>query len=71
MILAQAKFVSLYTPQAYELCQKLEFKNMLSRFSVDAPANEAIEKGFVLVTDLGEAEIYWNGRRVRSAWPLS
>lgn len=28
----QAKLGNLYTPQAYELCQRLEFKNMLSRF---------------------------------------
>ena len=29
---------------------------MLSRFSVEAPANEKIEKSFRLIEDLGEAE---------------
>ena len=51
-----ARLGNIYTKEAYDILKELEFKNMLSRFSVDAPANEAIEKGFVLVTDLGEAE---------------
>ena len=51
-----ARLEDIYTKEAYEILKELEFKNMLSRFSVEAPANESIEKGFQIVTDLGEAE---------------
>ena len=44
----------LYTEEAYLLCKRLEFKNLLSRFSVDAPKNEA-ENYFKLVRDKEEA----------------
>ncbi|MBC5660196.1 DNA polymerase I [Anaerosacchariphilus sp. NSJ-68] len=52
----KAKLGDIYTPEAYSFLKRLEFKNMLSRFSVEAPANEKIEKSFRLVEDLGEAE---------------
>lgn len=51
-----ARLGNIYTEDAYELLKKLEFKNMLSRFSVEAPANEKIEQNFRLVEELGEAE---------------
>ena len=51
-----ARLGNIYTEEAYQLLKKLEFKNMLSRFSVEAPANEKIEKSFRLIEDLGEAE---------------
>lgn len=51
-----ARLGDICTKEAYEIFKELEFKNMLSRFSVEAPANESIEKGFQVVTDLGEAE---------------
>ena len=51
-----ARLGNIYTEEAYQLLKKLEFKNMLSRFSVEAPANEKIEKKFRLVEDFGEAE---------------
>ena len=51
-----ARLGDIYTEEAYQLLKRLEFKNMLSRFSVEAPANEKIEKSFRLVEDLGEAE---------------
>lgn len=51
-----ARLGNIYTEEAYELLKKLEFKNMLSRFSVEVPANERIEKNFRLVEELGEAE---------------
>ena len=38
---------NIYTEEAYQLLKKLEFKNMLSRFSVEAPANEKIEKSLM------------------------
>lgn len=51
-----ARLSDIYTKEAYEIFRELEFKNMLSRFSVEAPANEAIEKGFRIVTELAETE---------------
>lgn len=45
----------LYTEEAYLLCKKLEFKNLLNRFEVDAPKNQA-EEHFKLVTEKKEAE---------------
>ena len=51
-----ARLSDIYTKEAYEIFKELEFKNMLSRFSVEAPANEAIEKGFRIVTELAETE---------------
>lgn len=53
--LADAALGNLYTEEAYLMCKRLEFKNMLSRFDVSAPQNEA-EKYFRLVTDMAEAE---------------
>src|SRR5699024_2502647 len=47
-----ARLGNIYTEEAYQLLKKLEFKNMLSRFSVEAPANEKIEKSFRLIEDL-------------------
>ena len=34
----------LYTEEAYLLCKRLEFKNLLGRFSVEAPKNTADRK---------------------------
>ena len=52
----KAKLGNIYTEAAYALIKRLEFKNMLSRFRVDAPANEKIEKIFQMVEDFGEAD---------------
>ena len=53
--LENARVGDFYTPKAYELFQKLEFKNLLGRFSCEQKENE-IEKGFVDVREFGEAE---------------
>ena len=45
----------LYTEEAYLLCKRLEFKNILSRFEVEAPKNPA-EEHFKKVTGKKEAE---------------
>lgn len=52
----KAKLGNIYTEEAYALIKRLEFRNMLSRFRVDAPANEKIEKIFQMVEDFGEAD---------------
>lgn len=46
---------SLYTEEAYMLCKELEFKNLLGRFSVDAPKNNA-EEHFASVRNLKEVD---------------
>ncbi len=51
-----AKLGNIYTQEAYALLKRLEFKNMLSRFQVDAPANDKIEKTFRMLEDFGEAD---------------
>lgn len=45
----------LYTEEAYLLCKRLEFKNLLSRFEVEAPKNEAAEH-FRKISDKEEAQ---------------
>ena len=53
--LSEAKLGNLYTEEAYIFFQKLEFKNLLSRFDVSAPANK-VEDGFKIITFKSEAE---------------
>ena len=53
--LSEAKLGNIYTEEAYVFFQKLEFKNLLSRFDVAAPANK-IEDGFRIITSKREAE---------------
>ena len=48
--LEDAKLDNLFTEEAYLMCKRLEFKNMLSRFDIDAPKNLA-EEHFTFVTD--------------------
>lgn len=53
--LSEAKLGNLYTEEAYIFFQKLEFKNLLSRFDVLAPVNK-VEDGFKIITSKSEAE---------------
>ena len=41
--LQTAKLTDLYTPEAFTWMKKLEFKNLLSRFRVEAPKDEAAD----------------------------
>ena len=47
-----ARLGNLYTRQAYELCKKLEFKNLLGRFDKEEVAENAMEQDFFTCTDL-------------------
>ena len=51
----KARHGDMYTKEAHELFQRLQFKNMLSRFDVEVSANE-VEKFFREVTDRDEIE---------------
>ncbi len=46
---------SLYTEEAFLMCKKLEFKNLLSRFNVEAPKNHA-EDYFKLIDKKSDAD---------------
>jgi DNA polymerase-1 len=50
---------ALYTGEAYLLCKRLEFKNLLNRFQVDEPKNNAVEY-FQHITTEKEAAAVWN-----------
>lgn len=49
------KVSDLYTEEAYLLCKKLEFKNLLSRFEVQTPKNKA-EEHFKKIDQRSDAE---------------
>lgn len=53
--ISQAALGNLFTPEAYVWMKKLEFKNMLSRFDLQASANPLDEK-FQKITDKAEAD---------------
>ncbi len=55
--LEQAKMGDLFTPEAFALCQRLEFKNILSRFSHEN--KDALSECFEVVTDLTRAQQIW------------
>ncbi|MDC7287057.1 DNA polymerase I [Blautia schinkii] len=52
----QAKMDNLYTREAYELCKKLEFKNLLGRFDKEAVTENTIEQEFFTCSDLSGCE---------------
>nr|WP_300886017.1 DNA polymerase I [uncultured Schaedlerella sp.] len=53
--LEQARFGNPYTKEAHDYFQRLQFKNLLSRFDVEADTN-AVEDHFQEVTDTGLLE---------------
>lgn len=52
----EARLGNLYTPEAYQLCKQLEFKNLLGRFDTLAVPENTIEQNFFTCSDLGGAE---------------
>ena len=53
--LEEARLGNLYTEEAYVYFQRLQFKNLLSRFEVSGPVNK-VEDSFQVVTTKKEAE---------------
>lgn len=53
--LEEAKLGNLYTEEAYEFFQRLQFKNLLSRFDVKAKGN-SVEESFQYISTKKEAE---------------
>ena len=52
----EALLGDLYTPEAYQLCKQLEFKNLLGRFDTSAVPENTIEQNFFECSDLGGVE---------------
>lgn len=52
----ETRLGNLYTPEAYQLCKQLEFKNLLGRFDTSAVPENTIEQNFFTCSDLGGAE---------------
>lgn len=52
----EARLLNPYTPEAYELCRKLEFKNLLGRFDTEAVPESSLEKDFFTCEDFGGVE---------------
>lgn len=61
--LEEAKLGDLYTKEAYIFFQRLQFRNLLSRFEVSAPANK-LEDGFQKITKKTDADkIFANAKK--------
>ena len=56
--LESARIGNLYTARALELCKKLEFKNMLSRFQ-DKSGKQQAGENFRMITELGETDLFF------------
>lgn len=56
--LESARIGNLYTARALELCKKLEFKNMLSRFQ-DKSGEQQAGENFRMITELGETDLFF------------
>lgn len=52
----EARLGNLYTQQAYELCRRLEFKNLLGRFDAEAVPENTIEQNFFVCSELSGVE---------------
>lgn len=48
----EARIKNLYTPEAYQLCKELEFKNLLGRFDVSAVPENSVEENFFSCSDI-------------------
>lgn len=61
-----AKLTDLYTPEAYKYMKRLEFKNMLPRFSDDMSQND-LEKYFHVYHELDEIQNFFDGFSAKEA----
>ena len=61
-----AKLTDLYTPEAYVYMKRLEFKNMLTRFSDDMSQND-LEKYFHVYYELDEIQNFFDGFSAKEA----
>ena len=57
--LEAAKLTDLYTPEAYVYMKRLEFKNMLTRFSDDMSQQNDLEQYFHVYHELDEIQNFF------------
>lgn len=57
--LEDAKIGNLYTPEAYQMMKRLEFKSLIARFGEDAIESNEEESHFKMVDDFSEVEELW------------
>lgn len=55
----EATFTDMYNEEAFKIMKRLEFKNMLSKFTQTAQVSNAVEDIFRCITDFGEAEAFF------------
>ncbi len=55
----EATFDDMYNEDAFRLFKRLEFKNMLARFSTAAQVSNEIEEHFRCINELNDAEAYF------------
>lgn len=65
--LEAAKLTDLYTPEAYVYMKRLEFKNMLTRFSDDMSQQNDLEQYFHVYHELDEIQNFFDGFTVKEA----
>lgn len=65
-----ARLGNLYTEEAYVYFQRLQFKNLLSRFEVSGPANK-IEDNFKIISNKKEAEAIFTKAKKQQVVGLS
>ncbi len=68
--LEEARLGNLYTEEAYVFFQKLQFKNLLSRFEVSAPANK-LEDSFKKIDKKSDAEKIFDKARSQKVVGIS
>lgn len=62
-----AKLTDLYTPEAYVYMKRLEFKNMLTRFSDDMSQQNDLEQYFHVYHELDEIQNFFDGFTAKEA----
>ena len=66
----EARLGNLYTEEAYVYFQRLQFKNLLSRFEVSGPVNK-VEDNFKIITNKKEADIIFANARKQEVVGIS
>lgn len=62
---------NLYNEDVYLMFKRLEFKNLLSRFQTEEVSHSTgIEKSFILVEDLGEADRIFREAAAQTTYPI-
>ncbi len=67
----EAGLDNLYNEEVYKIFKRLEFKNLLSRFQTEEVSHSTgIEKSFIMVSELGEADKVFEKIAEKGAHPI-